>query len=87
MTQVRGATGVTYGLKYHTEMIEREWDGETSQVIRVGWDGQTGATAADTVDAMSRREKCQLGDAAALLRGFLSAADRPAADRPAAECM
>ena len=80
MTQVRGATGVTFGLKYHTEMIEREWDGETSGVIRVGWDGKTAANANDTVDAMSRKDKCLLGDAAALLRDFLSAADRPAAD-------
>jgi hypothetical protein len=80
MTQVRGATGVTQGLKYHTEMVEVPWEGKTSGVIRVGWDGTTTANADDAVDSMSRQEKSQLMQAAAVLRDFLASGKRPAAE-------
>jgi hypothetical protein len=77
ISAARGNIGDS-SLKYRTEIVEREWAGQKSKVVRIAWTGTTTANAEDAVDPDSRQDKSQLSEAAQLLREFLKAGRRPA---------
>jgi len=77
MSPARGAIG-DGSLKYHTESVTREWDGESSPVIRVVWDGKSKASAEDATDPTSRADKTLISEAAKALREFLKGGKKPA---------
>lgn len=74
LAPVRGATKGS--LKYHTEMVEQEYDGEKSEVVKIVWDGATDQDAESTMTTVSRREQSEVNKAAKLLREFLAGGRR-----------
>lgn len=79
ISPARGAIGDS-SLKYRTELVEREWAGQKSKVVRISWNGTTTANAEDAVDPTSRSDKGQIAEAARLLRDFLKAGRKQAAE-------
>ena len=81
MAASRGCGGEGATLKYHTELIpDRLANGEDTEIIKVIWDGKSDATAEDSVDPVSTKEKSQEDEAAELLKGFLKDGMKPSAD-------
>jgi hypothetical protein len=58
-------------LKYRTEAVTTEWDGKTSEVIRVKWCGVSHADVDDVVNAPKQQEKSITGRAVTLIKGML----------------
>jgi hypothetical protein len=58
-------------LKYRTEAVKTEWDGKTSEVIRVKWCGVSYADVDDVVNAPKQQDKSITGRAVALITGML----------------
>jgi hypothetical protein len=72
MTVVRGCGGEGSALRYHTELLTDHCpDCEPNEIIRVVWDGKSDATAEDSVDPASSKDKSQEDAAAQLLKDFL----------------
>ena len=69
MTEIRNKSAAQ--LKYRTEMIKTEWDGKTSDIIRVKWCGVTHADVDDVVNAPKQQDKSLTGRAVALITGML----------------
>jgi hypothetical protein len=70
-------------LKYKTEAVKVEWDGKTSEVIRIKWGGVSKADTHDVVNAPKQQDKSITNRAAALVRGMLlsGAKDKAAIDQ------
>lgn len=78
MTEIRNKSASQ--LKYRTEMVKTEWDGKTSEVIRVKWCGVTHADVDDVVNAPKQQEKSVSGRAVALITGMLRSGAKRKAD-------
>lgn len=72
MATVRGCGGEGSALRYHTELVTDHCpDSEPNEIIKVVWDGTSDATAEDSVDPVSTKDKSQEDEAAQLLKEFL----------------
>jgi hypothetical protein len=67
-------------LKYRTEVVKVEWDGKTSEVVRVKWCGVSHADVDDVVNAPRQQEKSMTGRAVALITGMLRSGAKRKAD-------
>jgi hypothetical protein len=67
-------------LKYRTEAVKTEWDGKTSEVIRVKWCGVSYADVDDVVNAPKQQDKSITGRAVALITGMLRSGAKRKAD-------
>jgi RecA-family ATPase len=79
MAPARGATG-DKAFKYHTEKVPISIAGESTEEIRVVWDGTSNANAEQAVNPLSRDQKSKITEAATMLTEFLKSGKRPAAD-------
>ena len=81
MTIARGCGGEGSALRYHTELVTDQCaDCEPSDIIKVIWDGKSDATAEDSVDPVSSKDKSQEEEAARLLRSFLRDGKKPSVE-------
>jgi putative DNA primase/helicase len=81
MTVVRSCGGEGSALRYRTELVEENCpDSFPTEIVRVVWTGKSNATAEDSVDPLSAKEKSSLKDAADLLLQFLGNEAKPAAE-------
>ena len=81
MTVVRACGGEGLALRYHTEVITENGDGnEPNEIIRVLWDGSSSATAEDSVDPSPSKEKSQEEEAARVLKDLLQDGRKLAVD-------
>lgn len=68
------------GLKYHTEVTELTYEGDTSKVVKIIWDGKAEVHAEDATDNASRQDKGRMTEAAQFIREMLSSGQRGAQD-------
>ena len=81
MTVARGCGGEGPALRYRTEMVEDHCpDSYSTEIIKVVWTGTSQATAEDSVDPTSLKDKAQEDGAAKLLRELLHEGKRSAKD-------
>jgi hypothetical protein len=81
MTVARGCGGEGPALKYRTELVQDKCpDGSPTEVIRVIWTGTSQATAEDTVNPASQKDKGQEAEAAEMLHALLRDGKRPATE-------
>lgn len=67
-------------LKYRTEVVKSEWEGKTSEIIRVKWCGVSHADVDEVVNAPKQQEKTTTGKAVALITGMLRSGAKRKAD-------
>jgi putative DNA primase/helicase len=67
-------------LKYRTESVKVEWDGKSSDVIRVKWLGVSHADIDEVVNAPKAQEKSATDKAVALITGMLRSGAKRKAD-------
>jgi hypothetical protein len=79
MAPIRGPKA-SQSLKYHTEVVPFEIDGEMGEVIKIVWDGTSNATATQGLDKESKKNLSQDKEAAIELRNFLKAGKRSAGE-------
>jgi hypothetical protein len=81
MTVVRGCGGDGSALRYRTELVEEHCpDSFPTEIIKVVWTGKSNATAEDSVDPLSAKEKSQLTEAAQALIQFIGDETKPAVE-------
>ena len=74
---VRGNMEIAF--KYHTEVVEKEWDGEKSKIVKIVWDGKTEKTAEDAVQKKQpRQQTTDQKECARALHQFLLSGKQPA---------
>jgi hypothetical protein len=79
MAVARGCGGEGSALKYKTELIADKCpDGSPTEIVRVVWTGASNATAEDTVNPASQRDKGLEDQAAQILRQLLTEGRKPA---------
>jgi len=78
MSEIRNKSAPN--LKYQTEVVKTEWDGKTSEVIRVKWCGVSHAEVDDVVNAPKQQEKSITGKAVAIITGMLRSGAKRKAD-------
>ena len=78
MTVVRNCAGEGAALRYHTEVVIEGGNGEPNEIIKVVWDGKSEATASDSMDPLSSKDKSQEAEAAQMLKDILREGKRPA---------
>jgi putative DNA primase/helicase len=72
----RGTT--THPLKYKTESVPVEWDGKTSEVVRIKWCGVSNVLDMDDViNPPKQREKTTTEEAADFIKAFLRDGAKP----------
>jgi hypothetical protein len=79
MTVMRSCGGEGSALRYRTELVTENCpDSFPTEIIKVAWTGKSDATAEDSVDPASAKDKAQEDEAAQLLRDLLREGKRPA---------
>ncbi len=78
MTTGRGELQV--GLKYKTTVVERTWDNETSDVVKIAWGEKTKANADEVAEPESRAEKSKTAEASRLLTEILKSGKKQATE-------
>jgi hypothetical protein len=79
MAPIRGPKGHE-SFRYHTEVVNVEIEGETSEVIKIVWDGMTKATASQALNPESRKNLGLIQKAAPVLRAFLESGAKAATE-------
>jgi putative DNA primase/helicase len=75
----RACGGEGSALRYRTELVEENCpDSFPTEIIRFVWTGKSEATAEDSVDPTSTKDKAQEDEAAIMLRDLLRDGKRPA---------
>jgi hypothetical protein len=81
MTVVRSCGGEGSALRYCTELVTENCpDSFSTEIIKLVWNGKSSATAEDSVDPTSARDKSQENEAALILKDLLRDGKRPAVE-------
>lgn len=79
MAPCRGQMGSSY--KYSTSVIEKEWGGDKSKIVKISWKGTVDISAEDLVGIRASKKDLSLIQKAGIaLRDYLKSGKRPAAE-------